>query len=209
MAGILIYSEKDSLALELISAANIMNPSGQIKALTVNNDPQAQVLAQAGAEVYQVNHKELVLADTAAMAKAIKQAVDKLDVHMVLLSSNRRGKELAGRLAQLMGAGCLTDITAVKVEGDTIECQRNALGGATIASQYIATDQKVMAIRPKAFEPASGGAGSVSSLEVDAAATVKLLEVVDRSGDSVDLEAAEVIVAVGQGLNSQSDLPMA
>jgi electron transfer flavoprotein alpha subunit len=180
----------------------------EVKALSINNEAQAQALAGAGAQVYQVSSSELVLADVAAVASVIKQAADKAGANIVLLSSNRRGKELAGRLAQKMEAGCITDVTAMKIEGGSIECQRNALGGATVASQSIATDNKVIAIRPKVFDPAAGGSGSVVNLEAEVKAGLKLLEVVSRSGDSVDIEAAEVLVAVGQGLNSQDDLPM-
>jgi len=206
MAGVIIYSEKDNLALELISAAKMIDP--QVYAVAVNNEAQAEALAAAGATVYSINNAALVLADVAAVAQAVKSAADQAGADTVLLSSNRRGKELAGRLAQIRSAGCLTDVAAIKVEGGHIICQRNALGGATVASQYIADDRKVIAIRPKTFEPAGGGSGSVIPLEVAVQPTVKLVEVISRTGDVVDIEAAEVLVAVGQGLNSKDDLPM-
>jgi electron transfer flavoprotein alpha subunit len=139
----------------------------------------------------------------------LAQAAAKLGADTVLLASDRRGKELAGRLAQIMDAGCLTDVSAINVNGDKIECQRNALGGATVATQYIASDKKVIAIRPKTFEAAAAGQGNAGSLEVQAKpSAVKLVEVKQKGGDTVDIEAAEILVAVGQGLNSQDDLPM-
>ena len=36
-----------------------------------------------------------------------------------------------------------------------IECRRNALGGAAIATQYIESDRQVIAIAPKTFSAAS------------------------------------------------------
>jgi electron transfer flavoprotein alpha subunit len=212
MAGILIYSDKNDYALELLTAARIITASSglDVRALSINNDSQAEALAGAGAEVCKINNTAIALADASALANAIKQAVEKLDINTILLSSNLRGRELAGRLAQIIGTACLTGVSAVKLNGDKLECQRNALGGATVATQYIATEKKVIAIVPRSFEKAPAGTGKISELEVDVQATpgLKLVETKAKSEDSVDIEAAEVLVAVGQGLNSKDDLPM-
>ncbi|WP_054694119.1 electron transfer flavoprotein subunit alpha/FixB family protein [Syntrophomonas palmitatica] len=208
MAAILIYSDKDKLALELVNGAKSLGASS-IKAVSINNESQAATLAGAGAEAFSIKNEAISVVDVSAMASALAQAAVKLGADTVLLSSDRRGKELAGRLAQVMEAGCLTDISAINVNGDIIECQRNALGGATVATQYVASAKKVLAVRPKTFEAAAAGQGQASSLEVEVkTSAVKLVEVKQKGGDTVDIEAAEVLVAVGQGLNSQDDLPM-
>lgn len=205
MAGILIYSDKDKLALELITAAQQIGQD--IKAVTLNNDGQSQVLAAAGADTYKINNPDIAEADVAAVAAALQEAADKLGTDIILLASNRRGKELAGRLAQITGAGCLTDVAGIKAEGSKIECQRNALGGATVATQYIAAPRQVIAIVPRTFEPAGAGSGKISELEVAAwPSGVKLVEVKAKSSDSADIEAANILVAVGEGLDSQADL---
>ncbi|HBQ26540.1 MAG TPA: electron transfer flavoprotein subunit alpha/FixB family protein [Syntrophomonas sp.] len=208
MAGVLIFSENRGLALELLTAANSLNATA-VSACVINNDEQAQALASAGVKVYIVKNNDLVMADVGAVAGAVKQVADKAGADMVLLASNRRGKELAGRLAQAMNAGCLTDVAALSIEGDKILCQRNALGGATVATQHIDAAKKVIAIRPRTFEAAaSAGAGTVEEVAVEVKkAGVTVLEFKSRAGDSVDIEAAEVLVIVGQGLNSQDDLP--
>jgi len=211
MAGILIYSDKDNFALELLTAANTIASSLEtaVKAVSINNDSQAEALAGAGADVYRINNASLSLADIAAVAAALKQAVDKLEIDTVLLSSNRRGRELAGRLSQMMGAGCLTGVSGININKNNIECQRSALGGATLATQYIAADKKVIAFMPKTFEIAAAGEGSIKDLEVKVKTSgVKVVAVSPKDGDSADIESAEVLVAVGQGLNSKDDLAM-
>ena len=208
MAGVLIFSENNGLALELLTAANSLNATA-VSACVINNDEQAQALASAGVQVYVVKNNDLLMADVGAVAGAVKQVADKAGADTVLLASNRRGKELAGRLAQAMNAGCLTDVAALSIEGDKILCQRNALGGATVATQFIDAAKKVIAIRPRNFEAtALAGAGAVEEVAIEVKkAGVTVLEFKSRAGDSVDIEAAEVLVAVGQGLNSQDDLP--
>jgi len=212
MAKILIYSAQDTMALELVSAARLIGGErgAEIAALVLNNDEQGQVLTDAGVNVYRVNAADLVLSDVAAVADVIAQGVQQLGAEIVLLSSDRRGKELAGSLAQIIGAGCITDVSAIQVKEGRIECQRNALGGATVATQYIEGDRQVLAVAPKVFPPAVGEGGSVSELQVTVKpSAIKVLEVRAKESDSVNIDEAAVIVAVGQGLRSSEDLAMA
>lgn len=206
MAGVLVYSDKLNLGLELLTAAKSI--SDNVKAVAINNEELAQGLSAAGAQVLKVDNASLNIADTSLLASALQQIAEKEDISVVLLSSNRRGKELAGRLAQKIDAGCLTDVSGFEVNGDKIECRRNALGGATVATQFITADKKVIAIAPRSFEPAGAGAGSIANVDITVPESkVKVLEVKTKTSDTVDIEAAEILVAVGQGLNSQDDLP--
>ena len=144
---------------------------------------------------------------TGVQTCALPISAQKLSASIILLSSNRRGKELAGRLAQSLAAGCLSDVNSLKASNGKIECLRNALGGATVATQQIETENQVIAIMPKAFEPAPESSGSLNDLAVDVqASAIKVLEVKPKAGDSVDIEAADILVAVGQGLENQGDL---
>ncbi|HZJ84561.1 MAG TPA: electron transfer flavoprotein subunit alpha/FixB family protein [Syntrophomonadaceae bacterium] len=204
MASVLIYSDKLNLALELISAAKTINP--EVTAVAINDAKLAQGLAAAGVKVWQVNNDAVNVADTAVLAQAIADLADKAAANTVLLASNRRGRELAGRLAQKLEAGCLTNVSSMKIDGDKVECMRNALGGATVATQVIIADKQVIAIAPKSFEPASGSPASVEDVDVEVTPKVKVLEVRTKAADAVDIEAAEVLVVAGQGVNSQADL---
>ncbi|MBO8158116.1 electron transfer flavoprotein subunit alpha/FixB family protein [Thermosyntropha sp.] len=207
MAGILVFSDRTNLALEILTAAGVIG--GTAKVLVINNDEQAQALSDAGADVYKLSNDDISLADVGQVAEVLKEAAEKLNADIILLSSNRRGKELAGRLAQKIGAGCLTDVSAINVNGDKIECQRNALGGATVATQYINGDKKVIAVSPRSFAPFAGSGGSINEIDITIpASTVKVLEVKPKAADTVDIAAAEKLVIVGQGLNSKDDIPM-
>lgn len=208
MAGILVYSDKTAYALQLVTVAQMIakETGAAIKAVSVNDAEQAGELAKR-ADTYKIDNNAINAGDTAAVASAIKQAAQQLGADIVLLSSNRRGKELAGRLAQSLGAGCLTDVNSLTVGSGKIECQRNALGGATVASQHIEKANQVIAIMPKAFEAAAEAAGSLNDLAVEIKASpLKVLEVKPKTGDVVDIEAADILVAVGQGVENKEDL---
>jgi electron transfer flavoprotein alpha subunit len=207
MAAILIYSEKRPLALELLTAAAVIaqDTDLDVKVVCINNNEQADEMAGRGATTYHIQEDNLNLADTACVAAALEQAVNKLDASIVLLSSNRRGKELAGRLAQKIQAGCLTDVNGLAVVEGKIQCSRNALGGAVISIQRIETEQQVIALTPRSYEarPVQEG-GSIKQLAIEAVSSpLKLISSRGKAGDTVDIEAADILVIVGQGMEEE------
>lgn len=212
MAALLIYSEKNSLAMELLTAAGVLaqDIALEVKALCINNDEQAAELASKGASTLHVKNEKVNLADTAVVAEVLEQAVERLDASIIILASNRRGKELAGRLAQKLQAGCLTDVNGLSVVDGKIQCCRNALSGAVIATQQIESDRQVIAVSPRSFEvsPTAEG-GSVEALEIAVTASpLKLIDSRSKAGDAVDIAAADILVIVGQGME-QEDLEFA
>lgn len=212
MAGIVLYSDKTNLVLELASAAqDIAAVTGaRITAVTINQPAHAQELAEKGMVVCSVLAEGLLTADTAGVAQALKQAAGHCGADLVLLSSNRRGKELAGRLAQAWGASCLTDVKGLIIENGQVAYLRNSLGGATIATQTMSGFFGVAALSPRAFpvRPASAG-GKVEELRLETGPTrVRLIETRSKAGDVVDIQDAARLVVVGQGVESQEDMAL-
>ena len=207
MSRLFIYSETTHLALELVTGARVLG--GQLHVVTINNEDQAAMFAQKGLDTYSISNSAVILSDTAVVAEVLKQTAEKLQVDTILLASNRRGKELSGRLAQAWEAGCLTDVKELVTAGGNIGCKRNTLGGATIATQFINTPRKVIAILPKSFERFEGfGIGQVHPMEITMPApTVTFLGKENKKGDAVDIQAAPRLVVVGMGVENQEDLP--
>jgi len=210
MAGILIYSEKTNLAAELLTAAGQLGQGLPVSAVSINDEAQVQDLAEKGIVVYRVRHRGVSISDTWAVADVLRQTVARTGAGIILLASNRRGKELAGRVAQMLEAGCLTDVLDLSIQEDKIVCVRNALGGATLATQSIETAKAVLAIAPKAFgEVKEAGDGRIIDLEIETMQNrIRLVETKAKPGDGADIEKAEVLVAVGLGAD-QEDLPLA
>ena len=210
--AILIYSEKSELALELLTAARVLakDIGTDINALSINSDIQAEELAAAGVTTYSIKNSAINLADTASVAGVLYKAVLQLDASLVLLASNRRGKELAGRLAQKLDAGCLTDVNGLQVINEKVQCTRNTLGGATITTQQIESNRQVIALAPRSFTAAADlEGGIIQDLTIEAEASpIKLIESRSKTGDVVDIEAADILVVVGQGME-KDDMALA
>lgn len=207
MAALLIYSEKSPLTKELLTAAKFIakDTALDVKAICINNDEQAAELRSMGAETFHIINENINQADTAAVAAALEQAAKNLDASTVILASNRRGKELAGRLAQKLQAGCLTDVNGLAVVDGIVRCRRNSLSGAVIATQQIESTLQVIALAPRSFEASPAGeGGSIQELRIEAAQSpLKLIASRSKAGDTVDIAAADILVIVGQGVEKE------
>lgn len=211
MAKIIVYSEKTQLALELLTAAkNICTDIyTDILMITVNDEKQAVELAAQGLAVCNLIAPAVHAADTAGMSMILQKAADQLGIKVILLASNRRGKELSGRLAQAWGAGCLTDVKTIQNNNEQLIFTRNTLGGATVATQRIQSEKKVIAVSPRSFAAWSQtGQGSIHDMEIAAVSSIEVVEVKEKAADSVDIQAADRLIVVGQGIENQEQLAL-
>jgi electron transfer flavoprotein alpha subunit len=215
MAELLVYSEKTETARELVAGgreiAEALGLGVSAVALGPGAGAAASELAAAGADTVYVSEDAALEgwpADT--VAAALLQIVAVAGATVVLVGSTRRGKETAPRLAQKLGAGCVSDVNALAVEDGDLVAARYAFGGATVAREKVATPVKVFAVMPKTFsaEGVTAGAGRVESPSLTLESRVTVVGRRAKEGDHVNLDAAPLIVGVGRGFSAREDLAL-
>jgi electron transfer flavoprotein alpha subunit len=216
MAEILVFSEKDDLAFELVSKGRdfsaALNMGLAAALLGQGVSPKAAEYFAYGADrVYLAEHPALADFHAESFAEALYQIAQQSGAQVLLLASTKRGKELAPRVAQKLGAGCVTDATAVEVQDGNLLVSRYALGGNTVASEFIKTPRKVIAVMPKTFELGVKEIrqGEVVNVHLDLREPrTRIVERREKLGEAVNLEEAEVLVCIGRGLAKKEDLGM-
>lgn len=213
MAAVLVFSENAQVACELLGKAKELSEALGLKVCAVTfGQVAAEDLAARGPEVvYVVKGEGLEALDAKAGAEALAALAAKTSAKLILMGSTRRGKEMGARLAQKLGAGCITDVNQLELKDGQVVCSRNALGGATVATQVVLTDVKVILAVPKAFEPAalSQTPGRVEEVELSLSpARVKVVEKKSKDKGAADIEGAQVLVCIGKGLSGPDKLPM-
>lgn len=214
---ILVYSESDNNAFELLSQARCFQSErgGEVVAalLDGNATPRAQSYFAYGAEkVYAASHPALQGLQPGPVAAALAQIVQAAGADTVFVDSARRGKELAGRLAQKLGAACVTDATGVRWIDSAWQVDRAGLGGNTVITERIIAPKAVIAVIPKTFELGERQARSDQVIEVPVAvepSPIQVVEQLPKGGEGANLEDAEVIVCIGRGVAKQADLALA
>jgi len=214
MAEILVFSEKDEIAFELLSKGRALKEE---LGLGVTAALLGQEVEGRASRYFSYGAEKVYLGESALLAdfyvETYAQALQKVaeEAQILLLGSTKRGKELASRVAQKLGAGCITDAIDLRLEGGGLVADRYALGGNTVASQAIKTERKVIAVMPKTFEalPLEAGEGQTVRLDLELPEPgVRVVERRAKEGEAVDIEEAEALVCIGRGLGAEEDLEM-
>jgi len=208
MTNILVFSEQDTVACELLSKARELGT------------PTVAVLGKRAVEKFFEYGAHQVFLDEGEppenccadlYADALAQIAEAGNASVVLIGSTKFGKELAGRLAQKLHSGAITDALGLAVQDGQLIVQRYALGGNTIATQVITTERQVIAIMPRTFEaipqPTTG-----EIVRVNLKWRAPRVHVVERKAKpaaTAHIETAETLIVVGKGFAKQDDLALA
>ncbi len=211
MADILVYSEQDSIAFELVSKAREL---GNVHAAVLgpNGRARASEYARFGAAVAHVDEDaRLAEFQVTVHAHALAQIARASGAQVVLIGSTRRGKELAGRVAQKLGCAAVTDAIGLVQEGGRLAAQRYAFGGNTIAIEVVATPCQVIAVMPQTFEASpQPAAGEIRQVDLDLPESpVRIVQTNPKAAATANIESAERLVVVGKGFSKQQDLAVA
>jgi electron transfer flavoprotein alpha subunit len=213
--SILVFSELNDVAFELVAKARSLFPDSTIGAALLEPEPTGKendYLAHGVDIVYLGHNAELKDSGSEAHASILRDISQANGIDTVFIGSTRRGKHTASALSQMLNCGCITDAIEVRVEEGALQADRYSLAGNTIATETISSNQKVVAIMPHAFKPAEKGEGKGKVVEVQVSipqSSVKILERRDKKGEAVNLEDAKVIIGVGKGFSKEDDLQLA
>ena len=216
MTEILVFCEKDETGFELVSKskefAKELGATVSAALLGEGAAGKADDYFSYGADkVYVSEHPALRDFYVGTYAEALRQIAESGDAEFVLLGSTKRGKELAGRVAEKLEAGAVTDANDVRVSDGNLVADRYTYGGNTVASQVVTTPKKVISVMSKTFEagPQEAKQGEVVNMELDLKdPEVRVVERREKAGEEVNLEEAEMLICVGRGLQKREDLAM-
>ena len=209
MADILVFSEQDGVAYELLSKARELG--GAVSAAIIGKSTPEDYFAYGAQKVYVGDAPQLADLSADMVAEALAQIVNASGATTILLGSTKRGKELAGRLAQKLGCGAVTDAIGLAAQDGQLAVQRYALGGNTVATDVVTSERQVIAVMPRTFEATKQPiAGEVVRIDLKLREPrVKVVERKAKAAATANIESAETLVVVGKGFGKQDDLALA
>jgi electron transfer flavoprotein alpha subunit len=211
MAGtILVFAEQregklKKSVLETLGLARDLAEGGQVVALVVGSGigPLAGEVAKHGADrVLACDDPALALASPACLAQ-VAAAVALVKPDIVLFPASAMGRDLAPALAARGGYPLLTECLGLARVAGGFEAKKSMYGGKVIATWRTATAPAVATVRPGAHAAAPEGTpGNVEAMTPvnSTEGRVRVKRVIQASGETVDLQEAEVVVAGGRGL---------
>jgi electron transfer flavoprotein alpha subunit len=221
---ILVIAEQRDGALnraswEAIAAAQQLSGGLPIKVLTIGASVAgvAQELAQADvAGILAGEHPALTLYTPDAFTMALTGVIERESPAFVVMAHTYQTRDCAPMLAARLGASALTDVTAISGEGQSATFTRPMFQGKLSATvRPRSSGLTIVTVQIGAFRADAarrGGPAPVSSVDVaiDTNAIRQQAEApFQEAQQAVDLSQAERIVAVGRGIKSADNLPLA
>jgi len=214
-SGILVASETEEGAFELLSKAHEISSQldAKLSVVVLGNieEEKARSYSQYGAQkIILVPQVGARTPDAETYANVLYEIAKEDGPDILLITSTRLGKETAGRVAQKLHVGCITDAIGIAMRGPELVIDRYALGGNTISSEIIKTRKKVVSVVRRIFEanPAPTE-GVIEKVQMKIPPPrVQLIERKKKVGETVNLESAETLVCVGKGVSNKEDLGM-
>ena len=134
----------------------------------------------------------------AAQAGSVAAHVKQGGYAAVVLAASSTGKDLAPRLAVMLDAPLLMDVTAVGVEGGKITASRPVYAGKAIMHVVADAPLAIVATRPNTFPPDTGDVKTGAATAAAGSSAVK--EVKAGEQGMLDVSEASVVVSGGRGM---------
>ncbi|HET8854696.1 MAG TPA: electron transfer flavoprotein subunit alpha/FixB family protein [Salinimicrobium sp.] len=216
--SVLIYTESEDgkfrkSALEVASYAHqVAEKLGtEITAVTFNAVDSSELGKYGVNKVLNISDEKLKNFNAEAYADAIKQAAEKEDSKVIILSQSANGRYLAPLLAVQLNAGYASNVMALPESTEPFQVKRTAFSNKAFNFAEITTEVKIIGLSKNSvglkeqqtevsqeeFSPSlSSGDFSVEVVSVD------------KATDKVTIADAEIVVSGGRGLKGPENWKM-
>ncbi len=210
---ILVFAEKLGQAAALASHLGriITNPVFYTISFSEPSPKDLETLGKAGVDkVYNVS-KEVLDGGEPCAAAAVSELAKITGAELVVVWASKTGNEIAARAAQRLDAPYASECISLEVTAEGIVAKRLVLGGGYVASLLFRQLPAVVSMKTSA-EVAGGMETKPNVEKIDLSITapaIESLELIKPEFTHIDLEKADIIVAVGRGFKKKEDLSMA
>jgi electron transfer flavoprotein alpha subunit len=212
MPGILVYSDSPEASLELVTLGAKLGREVSAAVLGAGDLSEAtkKLSVNGVSSIYQVQSDALVNSLSGPAVDALEAVFRKAAPDFVFISSTKRGKELAPRLAARVKIGCISDAMRPEIVDRGLSAERLVWGGNAIAT--VASKGPAIATIPlRAYERASGSSAP-NIIRIDdfspKPSRVSFVGKKEKPKGQVNIKDAETILSAGRGFKKKEDLVM-
>ena len=216
MAGIWVFAESREQTLELLNAGR--NPAKEMGTKLVSfavNEEAARDHINHGAD-------EVLLLPPLARDQPLEsyvpvfaEAAGAEDPDVFLIGGTQRGKEIAARVAVRLNTGLCTGCIGFELDAEKrfLVMERLLFGGAAVQKVVCTTRPQMATVPPRTFDPAApretAEEGAVKTLASAPEFVTKVLALIPKVREAVDITEAKIVVCVGRGVEKQEDVKIA
>jgi electron transfer flavoprotein alpha subunit len=216
--SILIYAESadgkfKKVAFELASygAAVAKSLGTTVTAVTVNAGDVSELAKYGVDKVLKVSSDKLAGFTAKAYADVIKQAAQKENVKLVLLSSTTDSLYLAPLVAVALNAGFASNVVGLPVSTSPFQVKRHAFSNKAFNITEISTDVRVLSLGKNSygiFENASALTQEDFSPTIGDNDFGVKVQSVEKTSGKVTIADADIVVSAGRGMKGPENWGM-
>jgi len=208
---ILVYADRKQLAYELLGKGRELADALNVPltALLVNGDEKPEEYISYGADKVFVAESIPAQFKVEEYTDMLAGVIKEMQAKIVLVGGNKNGRELSSRTAAKMEAGCVTDCMNISVDGGNVIAEKIVYGGNAVAVYRFLSEPAIVAVPPGTYDalPAEKKEGEILRGKIDIEEYPSTIERVEKKkAESVNVEAAELIISCGRGLKMKEDL---
>jgi electron transfer flavoprotein alpha subunit len=176
--------------------------------------PDLAAQLDAADTVVTIDHPALATYLPEAYEKALLAVLAERAPRLLLLSNATVGLDLGAAVSVLWDAPLAAYVTDVQADGDTAVATAQVMGGKILAEVELPGERAVCTVVGGAFPAAAGQDGSGASVVTAAPPAdldnlrMSLAQVIEPQGGDVNITAADMLVSVGRGIESQDNLEL-
>ena len=216
--SILIYAESaegkfKKVAFELASyAKNVAETLGtSVTAITINTNDVSELSNYGVDKVLKVNNPKLAGFTAKAYADAIKQAAQKENSQVIILSSTTDSLYLAPLVSISLEAGFASNVVGLPQKLSPFQVKRNGFSNKAFVTTEITTPIKVLSISKNSygiFENKSSLAEEDFNPSIEETDFGVKVVSVEKASGKVTIADADIVVSAGRGLKGPENWGM-
>lgn len=216
--SVLVYIESEEgkfkkASLEVASYAKEVSQmlGTTVTAVTFNAEEVSELGSYGIDKVLKVNNSKLKDFNAEAYSDALKQAAEKEESKVVVVSQSANSKYLAPLLAVHLNAGYASNVVALPETANSFVVKRTAFTNKAFSFTKIDTDVKIIGVSKNAFGlKESQGAAAAEDFSPNLSEEDFSINVtsVDKAKDKVTIADAEIVVSGGRGLKGPENWGM-
>ena len=206
---IIVFSEQDSLVFELIAGAKGLG--SEVVSITIGSEAAQACIAHGADRVIVLSSQSDLPIE--GYAEAVVEVLKVEQPGLFLVGMTNAGRTLAAMAAQGVHAPCVSECKSIERSArGGFDFTRLVYSGIATANIHCDAELCVATVPPRSYQSFEADETRVGDISEIAAARcgygARVVDVQSKTGDAVDLAAANAIVCVGRGLAKQEDMAM-
>ena len=199
-------------SLEVLSHCKDLANTNGLRCEAVIIDEHASSFASevsnyGASKIYTISEEIFRRHQNGSLIRALSTVIDASSPKVIAFASTESTKDILGALAANLNAGVVADVSSFSIDGDKVVAQRPMMAAKIMGNVDVSGNTIVVSVRSGSYDlkvnPTESEIMELSSgiAENDLRSTLR--EIITATGETIDLNEAEAIVAAGRGVKDE------